>query len=141
MTQWYYAIGRRKYGPVDIGEVKTLLAGKKLNPKSYVWNPAMGSEWKHISDAPELLENPMQPESSGQKTIGPNAGTNPLDQAPAKEMPKPKTYMNPATAYMISFTRAAADRDRDRKRKKYSLGRIFGSLFRIILLIAVLYGI
>ena len=44
----------RRNGPLNLGELKQIYQGGKLNDESYLWTDGMGEEFKRLKDLHEL---------------------------------------------------------------------------------------
>lgn len=68
MKQWYYLDGQRNsVGPLDVERLKERASFGILSPTTLFWTHNFGSEWKPLSDIPELgflLRIGMRPSSS-----------------------------------------------------------------------------
>lgn len=61
MTQWFYAKGDQKYGPVDFEELKRLAANGKLASSDLIWSPGY-EDWIPAWKASGLFSsNPIPP--------------------------------------------------------------------------------
>jgi|GEM_PF-3424177 len=61
---WFYAIEDRRYGPVDVEELKRLARLGRLSPSDRVWHPDMGESWAPASTVPGLFDAPEAPTPS-----------------------------------------------------------------------------
>ncbi|MGM0577067.1 MAG: GYF domain-containing protein [Myxococcota bacterium] len=52
-SDWYYAIGTERHGPVDRTQLSALLDKQEIGPETYVWHQGM-TEWSHLQDVPAL---------------------------------------------------------------------------------------
>ena len=55
MEQWYCAVGKEQYGPVDRDTVCHWLAEGRIKPTDLVWHERM-EEWKPVSSVPEFQD-------------------------------------------------------------------------------------
>ena len=53
MTDWYYAVDNAQIGPVTTEYLRMLLAEKRIDGASLVWNASM-TEWRPAASVPEL---------------------------------------------------------------------------------------
>lgn len=63
---WYYAVGKRKVGPISEEELKSLVKSKKINMETLVWRQGM-KEWEKLGKIAKQKESSTQ---KLQKTAG-----------------------------------------------------------------------
>lgn len=89
-SSWHYAIGDKKFGPVDLETLRKLVGAGQLGPTSQVWSKGMHS-WATVESIAGLLPN----------------------QDPDKSSPAIDTNANPRDNHNLERNQEATDYSRD----------------------------
>ncbi len=92
MSEWFYAQGREKKGPVPQTQLVEFLKLGVVTPGTLVWNRSM-EQWLPAAQVPGLL-NPA-PEPAPQAPAAPAATPEPAAPEPAAQTPDPAAGGNP----------------------------------------------
>jgi hypothetical protein len=84
MSDWFYGKQGKKFGPVDLGAMRNLVASGELDGNTLVWNTTFGAEWRKLKDVAELNSDGSAPAAPA---AAPNAATAYLEQLARQPTP------------------------------------------------------
>jgi uncharacterized membrane protein len=125
--QWYYAIGKQQFGPVEEAQLIALVREGKVGPDDLVWNPDLDAQWAKAGTIPLFF-----PPSPGMPSPAPGDGAPPMTPAAAPGHATPRPALEPGPFTSRTHNRDLMTQARECLRANWGIAVGFTALYVLL---------